>query len=75
MLGALLSMQDGSPDATDFSAYIFSSQTWFVISSAAFQAVLSAIMSIIVGAACARALFRRGYFLGVPPCSFSLFWR
>ena len=64
MLGALLSMQDGSPDATNFSAYIFSSQTWFVISSAAFQAVLSAIMSIIVGAACARALFRRGYFFG-----------
>ena len=64
MLGALLFMQDGSPDFTDFSAYIFSRQTWFVISSAAFQAVLSAVMSILVGAACARALFRRGYFRG-----------
>ena len=64
MLGALLFMQDGSPDFTDFSAYIFSRQTWFVISSAAFQAVLSAVMSILFGAACARALFRRGYFRG-----------
>jgi len=64
MLGALLFMQDGSPDFTDFSAYIFSRQTWFVISSAAFQAVLSAVMSILFGVACARALFRRGYFRG-----------
>ena len=64
MLGALLFMQDGSPDFTDFSVYIFSRQTWFVISSAAFQAVLSAVMSILFGVACARALFRRGYFRG-----------
>ena len=64
MLASLLFWQDGSPTSPDFSDYIFSNQTWFVVSSAAFQAVLSAIMSILVGAACARALFRRGYFLG-----------